>query len=463
MKRTTSFAIVASLCLALAGGCGRAPDDDHATPSGAPAGAAGATVYRVPVEGAPAIGDARAAVTLVAFSDYECPFCGRADALVAQLRKAYGPRLRTVMRQHPLPIHAHARAAALAALAADEQGKFWPMHDRLFASARSLDEESLARLAREAGLDVARWQRARPGAAAALARDEALAETLGVRATPTFFVNGRRIEGAQSIDLFQQTIDEELAKADALTARGVRPEDVYPTLMKDAVEKGPPAPAPAPKGPQVAALAAKGPAPAAEEPGCGAPGGDCGCKGDHVEEADPGVVEDVPVGTAPVKGPDGAAVTIVVFSDFECPFCAHSEVTLRTLADQYGGKVRVAWKNHPLPMHPGARLAAKAALAAGDQGKFWEYHDALFSHQDALDQASLERYAKDLGLDVPRFLRVMADGGTEAAIARDEAEATRLGVTGTPSFFVNGRKIIGAQPLARFQSEMERALAEARR
>src|SRR6185437_1605272 len=296
VSRFSVFAAAAALFVTLAGACDRAPGEDRA---GAVAvSAADTTVFRVPVEGAPAIGDARAAVTLVAFSDYECPFCGRADALVAQLRKAYGPKLRFVMRQHPLPIHAHARAAALAALAADQQGKFWPMHEKLFASARSLDEESLVRLAGEAGLDVGRWQQARSGAEAALARDEALAEALGVTGTPTFFVDGRKIVGAQPIDVFQQTIDEEIAKVEALTARGVRPEDVYATLMKGAVDK---APAAAVAKPSAAGAPAGDVEHAAGKPGC-APGGDCGCNGGDVEEADPGPAVDVPVGAAPVRG-----------------------------------------------------------------------------------------------------------------------------------------------------------------
>ena len=457
MKPFTALAVAASILVALVGGCDRAPGEERAGPPAA--SAADATVYRVPIDGAPAIGDARAAVTLVAFSDYECPFCGRADALVAQLRKAYGPKLRTVMRQHPLPIHAHARAAALAAIAADEQGKFWPMHDKLFASARSLDEDSLVRLAGEAGLDVERWQKARAGAGATLARDEALADTLGVTGTPTFFVNGRKIVGAQPIDVFQQTIDEEIAKAEAITARGVRPEDVYDTLMKGAVER---APAPAAAKPPTGAAPAGAAEHGADRAGCGAPGGDCGCDGGGVEDADPGPPVDVPVGTAPIRGDGHAPVTIVVFSDYECPFCARSEGTLHALMEQYGGKVRLAWKNHPLPFHASARLAAKAAVAAGEQGKFWEYHDVLFAHQDALDAASLERYAKDLGLDVDRFRRAMVDPGAEAAVAADDTEAARHGVTGTPTFFVNGRKILGAQPLAKFQAGVERALAETR-
>jgi protein-disulfide isomerase len=332
------------------------------------------------------------------------------------------------------------------------------MHEKLFASSRSLDEESLVRLAGEAGLDVARWQRARQGAAAALARDESLAATLGVRGTPTFFVNGRRIAGAQGIDTFRQTIDEEILRAQELTARGVRPEDVYPTLMKDAVEGGPP--------PQAKTAAAPGPSPAAAaagKPACEDPSGDCGCKGHEDDDGEAIHVEEVRLGAAPVLGPARAPVTIVVFSDFECPFCKRSEATLHAIADQYGSRVRFAWKNQPLPMHPSARPAARAALAAGEQGKFWEYHDLLFTHQDALDPASLDRYAKDLGLDLDRFHKTMADARTDAAIDADVAEATRLGVNGTPTFFVNGRRLIGAQPVTKFQSRVELALAEDRR
>ena len=419
------------MLIAAAGACARPADDVQATDEGKTAAAApkvaGTTVHRVPLEGAPARGEARAKVTVVAFTDYECPFCKRADATVEQLRKSYGAQLRVVVRQFPLPFHAHARAAAIAAVAADEQGAFWAMHERLFGNTRALDEESLTRIAGEAGLDVARWQRARLGAEAAVDRDVALGKTLGVEGTPAFFVNGRKIQGAQSIDAFRATIDEELAKADALVARGVRPEELYATIMKGAVA-----------GTEVAAArpAAAGNAPEANK-GCDHPDGDCGgCKGEDVEDPTPARVEDVPVGAAPVRGPAQAPLTVVVFSDFECPFCARSEATLRTFEQEYPGRVRFAFKNQPLPFHEHARLAAKAALAAGEQGKFWEYHDALFAHQGALDAAALERDAESLGLDMPRFRKALESDRLEAALVADAAEATRLGVQGTPTFFI---------------------------
>jgi protein-disulfide isomerase len=193
------------------------------------------------------------------------------------------------------------------------------------------------------------------------------------------------------------------------------------------------------------------PAPQAEE--------NCKCDG----KGEPGAaeadrVEDVQVGSSPVKGRAEAPVTVVVFTDYECPFCAKAEVTLRAIEAQYGQDVRVAWKNHPLPFHKDAQLAAKAALAAHEQGKFSEYHDALFAHQKELDRASLERHAEDIGLDMTRFRAAMDSGRIEAQVAADSAEASRLGVAGTPTFFVNGRRVIGARPLADFRSTIDEAL-----
>lgn len=185
----------------------------------------------------------------------------------------------------------------------------------------------------------------------------------------------------------------------------------------------------------------------------------CKCEG----KGDPGPaeadrIEDVQVGSAPVRGRAEAPVTVVVFTDYECPFCAKAEVTLRAIEAQYGRDVRVAWKNHPLPFHKDAQLAAKAALAAHEQGQFLEYHDALFAHQKELDRASLERRAEDLGLDMARF-RAAIDGERIAAqVAADAADASRLGVAGTPTFFVNGRRVIGARPLDDFRSAIDEAL-----
>ena len=174
--------------------------------------------------------------------------------------------------------------------------------------------------------------------------------------------------------------------------------------------------------------------------------------------AAPAAVQKVEIGSAPVKGPKNAPVTIVAFSDFECPFCSRVVPSLKQIEEEYKGKVRIAFKHQPLSFHANAKPAAMASMAAHEQGKFWEYHDKLFANQRALDRASLERYAQEIGLDVAKFKAAMDSNKFEAAIAADVAEATRVGVNGTPSFFINGRSLVGAQPVDAFKRVIDAEL-----
>jgi protein-disulfide isomerase len=171
------------------------------------------------------------------------------------------------------------------------------------------------------------------------------------------------------------------------------------------------------------------------------------------------VVVDVALDGAPVRGPVRAPVTIALFSDFECPYCVRVEATLRSLEAAYPDKIKIAFRHRPLPMHEHARLAAKASVAADAQGRFWEYHDVLVAHRDALDRASLEGYARTVGLDVARFNRDVDDARTEARVSADETQAAKLHAEGTPTLFVNGRRVSGAQPLPVFRAAVDRALA----
>ena len=166
----------------------------------------------------------------------------------------------------------------------------------------------------------------------------------------------------------------------------------------------------------------------------------------------------IDAGESPTRGHRNAKVTLVVFTDFECPFCAKAAPRIQSLVDKYRGDLRVVFKNQPLPMHDRARVAAKAALAADEQGKFWPMHDALFASR-ALDPVSLEATATELGLDLPRWRAAMAGDAIERRLAADVVDAHRLDVTGTPTFFVNGRRIIGAQPLEVFTAAIEEELA----
>jgi len=118
--------------------------------------------------------------------------------------------------------------------------------------------------------------------------------------------------------------------------------------------------------------------------------------------------------------------------------------------DVYGDKVRIAWKNHPLPFHPNAMPAAMASMAAHEQGKFWDYHDKLFANQQKMSRDDLLRYAKELKLDVAKFTKDMDSGKYKAQIEADTNEANTLGASGTPAFFVNGRFVNGAKPFPEF-------------
>jgi protein-disulfide isomerase len=147
----------------------------------------------------------------------------------------------------------------------------------------------------------------------------------------------------------------------------------------------------------------------------------------------------IAVGDSPVRGAPMAPITVVEFSDFECPHCAHAHPILEQLVREHDGDVRVVYKNYPLEGHVHAREAARAAIAAQHQGKFWEMHDRLFDNQEHLEQADIERYATELGLDMARFHADLEDEVTEARVAADRALGTQLGVQGTPTLFVNGR------------------------
>jgi glutaredoxin len=148
-------------------------------------------------------------------------------------------------------------------------------------------------------------------------------------------------------------------------------------------------------------------------------------------------------GEAPVRGAPMARVTVIEFSDFECPHCAAAHPVLERLVHEQAGDVRVVFKNYPLGGHTHARRAARAAVAAQRQGKFWEMHDLLFANQAHLDAPDLERYAEAIGLDMERFRADLASDESEQRVAADRAQGVAAGVTGTPTIFVNGRQYLG--------------------
>jgi protein-disulfide isomerase len=380
------------------------------------------TVYAVPVGRSPVRGAADALVTIVAFGDFQCPYCKRGAATVEQVQKRFGSSVRVVWKHEPLPFHPQAEPAAeLAEEARAQKGSegFWAAHDALFALDR-VNAESLAGLETKLGLRHGSVDAAIKGHAHAKAidADEELAEALEANGTPHFFVNGRRLVGAQPEAAFAKLVEEELAKAKARVAKGTKASEVYAAIVRE-----------------------------------GKPG----------KELERKVVP-APVGSEPFRGGPQAKVVITQFSDFQCPFCQRVEPTINTLLEQYGDRVKLVWRNLPLPMHPDAPIAAEAALEAqrqkGNSG-FWAMHAKLFATRD-FSMESLHAMAKDIGLDVNAFDAALRDHRHEAAVKRDGAIAEAAGIRGTPAFVINGRFLAGAQPLKKFRRAVERALDEAK-
>ncbi len=166
---------------------------------------------------------------------------------------------------------------------------------------------------------------------------------------------------------------------------------------------------------------------------------------------------------APFRGGAKARVTIVKFEDFECPFCKQAQPTFQQLESKYQDKIKVVHRDFPLDsIHPQARRAAEAGRCANEQGKFWTYHDKLYSVSPKLSPDDLKAAAKDVGLNVATFEQCLESGKYKAAVQKDVDEGTRLGITGTPAFYINGRVISGAQPLESFTKIIDDELARAK-
>jgi len=338
---------------------------------------------------------------------------------------------RFVWKNEPLPFHPRAEPAAQAALevrAERGDAAFWTMHDAIFAAQKDLSDDALVALATQSGASGARVRAAVTGHTHAreLAADAELVEDFKASGTPHFFIDGRRLVGAQPEEKFDAIIDEELTKAQALLDRGATPAGVYAALVSDG------------KGPT---------APETKDVPASLPGGD------------------------PSRGNLAGRVTLHEFADFQCPFSARVETTLAEIMKAYGGRVRFVWHDLPLPMHPDAALAAQAAREAFKQkgaAGFWAMHDLLFASQQNLKRADLDGYASALGLAPAPWNDALDNTTHGGEITADQDAATAMSISGTPAFLVvpgssrHGYFVSGAQPVARFKRILDRALAEAK-
>ena len=392
----------------------------------------------IPVDGSPSAGPDDALVTIVEFSDFQCPFCARAAGTIDEVREKYPKEVRVVFKHFPLAFHKQADEAARASMAAHRQGKFWVYHDKLFSRAtklRELDNSGeldghFSELAGFVGMDPAQFSTdyKDPAIDELVKRDMALGTKLGVRGTPHFFINGTRVSGAQPLSRFEEIIDAELASARAaIAAKEATRANVYEVMAaKNFKEPEPP----------------KKPKPAVSD-----------------VQMVPVEADDATYGSA-----KKALVTIVEFSDFQCPFCARGAKTIDEIKEAYGDDVRIVFKHLPLPFHKQAEDAAVAALAAGRQGKFWVYHDLLFENRQRLKEPEIWiALANEAKLNVKKFEKDYNDPKLRKQVKRDLELAGEVGARGTPNFFINGRKVTGAQPFPKFKTIIDEQIVLAKK
>ena len=299
-------------------------------------------------------------------------------------------------------------------------GDFWKFHDLAFANQKDLTPENFQKWAVESGADGAKFKEAydQKKYAAKVDKDLAFGRQVGARGTPAFRINGKTLSGAQPFEKFKEVIDAELAAADALAKTGVAKNKVSLELTKKNFQKP-------------------------EEPKPQAP------------QAEDTTIWKVPVAdNDPVRGAADALVTIVQFSDFQCPFCSRVEPTITQVMNDYKGDVRIVWKDKPLPFHPRAKPAATLARFAYEKGGdklFWEAHNALFEGQKNLEDAGLEEIAKKVGLPWDKVKAAIAEDKYKDQFEASSSLGDDYGARGTPAFFINGRMLVGAQPIEQFR------------
>ena len=394
---------------------------------------------RAPIEDAARRGATEPLVTIITYSDFECPYCAEMVPVLERVLARYPDSVELRFRHNPMPMHEHAALAAEAAEEARAQGgdeAFWRMHDLLFANQEALSPQDILRYSRQIGVDLERMNVALRGRVhrERVQADAEDALRLGADGTPAFFINGRLLLGAYPFEDVARIVDEEIALAREALRRGVPRRELYAKVLESAHDEPMPAEA------------------SEDDP-------------DVERELDVSRVYRVPVDGAPRLGPEGALATLIVFSDFECPYCAGAVPTLQALRGRYGSDLRIVFRHLPLPMHRNAFPAALAAIEAREQRgdeAFWAMHDRLFASGGELSREALIEHARALGLDVARFTRAIDDETHAPIVERDLRLARQFGAQGTPTFFVNGRPVLGAEPLEQFASIVDDAIERAR-
>ena len=371
-------------------------------------------------------------MTIVQFSDYQCPFCSRVEPTINQVMDEYKGKVRVVWRDLPLPFHPNAMPAAIAARAAGDQGKFWEMHDKIFADQQHMDRATYEKYAEELGLNMGKFKAALDAQKGkeAIEADAAAGGKIGARGTPAFFINGKFLSGAQPFESFKAKIDEELKNAEGLVAKGTPKAKVYEALMKDAKTEVPAAPAAAPAGEE------KGPE-----------AGHQGLRGRGRRLAVEGAEERAArrSSSSPTSSARSAAASSRRWRRWRRSTRARSASSGRT--------TRCPSTTTP-SRRPRRRWRRTRRASSG------RCTTSCSQNQQALDRADLEKYAQDLGLNMAKFKADLDASKYKSTIEAETKEGQAVGVNGTPAVFINGRKISGAYPFETFKKIADEELAK---
>jgi protein-disulfide isomerase len=343
-----------------------------------------------------------------------------------RLQRQMPAELRLAWRHRPLSEHEHARVAADFA-ATLQQGAgddaFWRFLGQVAAAEQPPAVPALRAWLEHSGIEGTQWQKwlASPAASEHVARDLRLAGQFNVRSTPTSFVNGLRVDGSKPYAELRQLVERERRAAVATLASGTEPHKLYLIrTKKNLINLGP----------------------------------------DVVLRACP------KIGKSPARGAKDALVTIVEFADFECEYCKRAQPTLRALLARYPQTLRLVWKNFPLEQHARAKPAAALAMEVYEQRgerQFWQLHDVLFKAAPDLSEPALLNIARAATLSAEDAEKTLRRAEQASAVLRDVALGEKLAVSGTPTFFVNGRRIAGARPQREFHALIDEELKVAGR
>lgn len=335
--------------------------------------------------------DDPAPVSMVVFSDFSCPYSSQLFFELEKLKDKYQDKITIRFKQSPLPTHPEAPLAHRAALAAGRQGKFLEMSALIYSNQKHLDLDSMLSYARHLHLNVSQFHRDldSDSVKAELNADMDESRAFAIDQTPTMFIAGKSLIGIQTVETLSTLIDKTEA-----------PENNLPPAID----------------------------------GSGA-------------AVAPALLAEMQKSLADARGAANASLTIVEFTDFQCPYCRAAVEPLKQLMAARGREVRWVVHNFPLDFHPYAQMAAEAVMAAGDQGKFWEMHDLLFENQSALKPDDLRGYAQQLHLDMNAYDEAMRTHRFAGDVAADRELGIKAGVDGTPTMFIDGIPMSGAKSL----------------